>query len=325
MRVSALLLLITIAQWVKCLSWNEIEEFRDNDGLIEVTEDNYQKFSKGSRAFYSILFVTASETDSQSEVCELCDLFEASVRATSRAMLAQLSEDINREAFFFRLDVKQCPSFVNEINLKSFPHMLIFPPHESDEDFSWSKSQFYQFPVTPQSASDPIHFADFLARIMNVYIQVVRDFDQTEFIQYFLVSLVCFFIFKKKILPLIPNKGWLFSLLFSLVVIYTSITGYKFTTMNNIPFLAKNEKGDVMFFSGGMGWQFGIEILTVTGMYFVMGGSVVAMIYISRVKALKPAMANATSIALLALGFYMFAYFVSCFKIKEPGYPYAIL
>ena len=95
--------------------------------------------------------------------------------------------------------------------------------------------------------------------------------------------------------------------------------------MNNIPFLAKNEKGDVMFFSGGMGWQFGIEILTVTGMYFVMGGSVVAMIYISRVKALKPAMANATSIALLALGFYMFAYFVSCFKIKEPGYPYAIL
>lgn len=130
---------------------------------------------------------------------------------------------------------------------------------------------------------------------------------------------------KKKILPLIPNKAWFFSLLFSLGVVLASVTGLKFTQINNIPLLAKDEKGNIMFFSGGMGWQFGIEIFSVSTMYIAMGSSVIALIFIPRVKQLSPFLSNAVSLALLALGFYVFAYFTSCFKVKDPGYPFAIL
>ncbi|KAM3160541.1 Ost6p [Lachancea thermotolerans] len=325
MRISGLIWLFTLIGLGNCLEWDDVSDLRDADGIIEVTESNYRKLSQGSRNFYSILYVTTSQVTSGGVYCELCDIFEGNVRKASNAMQQQLPEDVNREAVFFKLDVSQCSSFVKEIGLQTIPHMLIYPPPKDEDSFAWPKSVFYQFQITPESAKDPVLFADFLAKILNVYFGVARDFDKEEFFQYFIASLACFFVLKKKILPLIPNKAWFFSLLFSLGVVLASVTGLKFTQINNIPLLAKDEKGNIMFFSGGMGWQFGIEIFSVSTMYIAMGSSVIALIFIPRVKQLSPFLSNAVSLALLALGFYVFAYFTSCFKVKDPGYPFAIL
>ncbi|CUS23454.1 LAQU0S10e00738g1_1 [Lachancea quebecensis] len=325
MRVTGLIWLFALTGLANCLKWDEIGDLRDEDGVIEVTESNYKMLSQGLREFYSILYVTTSAPASGGVVCELCNVFEVNVRKASKAMQLQLPEDVNREAVFFKLDVSQCTSFVKEIGLKTIPHMLIYPPPKDEDSFAWSKSVFYQFQITPESAKDPVQFADFLAKILNVYFGVARDFDKEEFLQYFVVSLVCFFVLKKKILPLIPHKAWFFSLVFSLGILLASITGLKFTQINNIPLLAKDEKGNIMFFSGGMAWQFGIEIFSVSAMYIAMGCSVVALIFIPRVRQLDPFFSNVAALAVLALGFYVFAYFTSCFKVKDPGYPFAVL
>ncbi|SCU94437.1 LADA_0G08526g1_1 [Lachancea dasiensis] len=320
MRLHSFLRLFPVIHLANCLKWDDISGLRDADGLIEVTDDNYQFLSKGPREFYSALYVTTSQANSEGEVCKYCDLFEGNARKVSLAMLTQLSEEASREVFFFMLDISKCRSFVEEIGLKTIPHMLIYPPYTKDDNFAWSSSQFYQFHITDESARDPLLFADYFAKILNVYIQVTRDFDVNEFACYFSAFLVSFFVLKKKILPRIPNKPRFFSLVFTLAIIFTSITGYKFTKMNNIPLIAKDGQGQIMFFSGGMGWQFGIEILSVTGMYMGLGACTVGMILLPRLK-LNNGMFNLVSIILLVLGFYGFAYFTQCFKIKQPDYP----
>ncbi|CEP64256.1 dolichyl-diphosphooligosaccharide--protein glycotransferase LALA0_S10e06040g [Lachancea lanzarotensis] len=323
MRVSIAVWLVSLIQVIQCLKWQDIVQLRDQDGLIEVSDDNYHKLSQGSRSFYSIVYVTTSQTNSNGDKCELCEDFEISVRKVSRAMLDQLSEEINQEAFFFKLDISRCKDFVNDIGLKTIPHMLVFPPHAQDENFSWSKNQFFQYKITPGSATDSLLFADFLAKILSVYIQMAQDFDANEFLYYFAASLIAFYILKKKILPRISHKGLFFSLCFSLACILISITGYKFTQMNNIPLIARDNSGRIMFFSGGMGWQFGIEILTVSGMYILLGGCTVFLVLLPRLK-LKPVFSNFATFALLASGAYGFFYFVECFRVKQPDYPFGL-
>ncbi|SCV05665.1 LANO_0H12486g1_1 [Lachancea nothofagi CBS 11611] len=323
MRFLAVLWLFSLARLARSLQWADIINLRDQDGIIEVTDANYQLLAKGPRDFYSVLYVTASQPNSQGEYCDLCDLFEANFRKVSLAMLSQLSEEVNQETFFFKLDVSHCRSFVQELGLKTIPHLLIYPPNPNNENFAWSKDQFYQFHVTRESVQDPVLFADFLAKILNVYIQVMRDFDITEFSYYFLAFLACFYVLKKKILPLIPDKSRFFSLFFSLALIFVSITGYSFTRMNNIPLIAKDEQGQIMYFSGGMGWQFGLEIFTISGMYLFLGSCTVGMIMLPRLN-LSSNVFNAASIILLACGLYGFVYFTECFKIKQPGYPFAL-
>ncbi|SCV03623.1 LAME_0H11914g1_1 [Lachancea meyersii CBS 8951] len=323
MRFQAVFWLLSLVQSIYCLQWDEIIHLRDQDGLIEVTDDNYDVLSKGSRPFYSILYVTTSQTNSNGEKCDLCDEFEANVRKVSRAMLDQLSEEINQDAFFFKLDVSHCKSFVQEMGLKTIPHLLVYPPHPKDGNFSWTQNQFFQYKITAETSKDPLKFAHYLAKILNVYIQMALDFDITEFSYYFVASLAAFYTFKKKILPRISRKGMFFSLCFSLAIILTSITGYKFTQMNNIPLIARNQDGRIMFFSGGMGWQFGIEILTVTGMYMWLGGSFVGMILLPRLK-LRPVTFNVTAFTLLVFGAFGFVYFIECFRIKQPDYPFGM-
>ncbi|SCU88799.1 LAFA_0E14620g1_1 [Lachancea sp. 'fantastica'] len=323
MRISIAVWLVSLIQVVYGLEWSDIIQFRDQDGLIEVNNANYHTLSQGSRSFYSIVYVTTSQTNSNGEACDLCQEFETSVRKVSHAMLDQLTEEINQEAFFFKLDVSHCTQFVQDIGLKTIPHMLVFPPHVQDEEFSWSKSQFFQYKLTPETVKDSLLFADFLAKILGVYIQMTKDFDANEFLYYFAASLTAFYILKKKILPRISHKASFFSLCFSLACILISITGYKFTQMNNIPLIARDQKGQIMFFSGGMGWQFGIEILSVSGMYILLGGCTVFLILLPRLK-LTPAFFNTVTLTLLALGAYGFYYFVECFKVKQPDYPFGL-
>ncbi|SCW02794.1 LAFE_0F14422g1_1 [Lachancea fermentati] len=306
----------------RALEWTDIIGLRDKDGIIEVTESNYQTLSKGIRNFYSVLYLTASKPNSEGVYCDICDQFEANVRKTSAAILEQVSFEVSTEIFFFKLDVSEVPSLLKEMPLKAIPHLLVYPPSPNDDNFAWHSNQFYQYQIGKHSVEDPVHFADFLAKIFNVFIRIKPDFNYEEFLQYFILCLVIFFVFKKKVLPLIPHKARFFSMLFSLSLILLSITGFKFTQINGIPLLAKDKDGNIMFFSGGMGWQFGIEIFTVSAMYLVMGGCCVGMILLSQCSKLNSNVTNFATLALVGILTYMFAYFLSCFKIKNPGYPY---
>lgn len=300
------------------LDASEVLALEDSNGVIRVTEDNYRELSRGLPDYYAVLFITTSKSNKQGLICDMCNDFDPIFQKVSAATHQQVPDS---KVLFLKVDVSENNKFVQDLGLTTIPHVLIFPPPE-DEQFSWQTSAFYQYEMSANSVKTPLHFADFLAKVLKVYIGIKEDFEYREFALYFAVFVIVFSLFKRKVLPLIPNKAKFFCMLLSFAILMLSITGYKFTQMNSIPFIARDPKGQIMYFSGGMGWQFGIEIFTVSMMYIAMGALTVFLIMSP--KSTQETTAASLSTAILACVIcYTFSYFIGCFKIKNPEYPFA--
>lgn len=293
---------------------------QDSNGIIRVTDANYDELKSGVFDYYNILFITTTKSNKQGLVCETCNKFEPIYRKVS---LATHQQAPGAKVLFFQADVSENRKLVKEIGLTTIPHVLVFPPPQLGDEFKWSKSEFYQYELNSNSVKTPLHFGDFLAKILKVYIGISEDFEYKEFAIYFAICVIVFSILKRKVLPMIPNKSKFFCGLFALGIIMLSITGFKFTQMNGIPFIARDSKGQIMYFSGGMSWQFGIEIFTVSMMYIGMGLATLTLIYIVKTGT-ETRLKNGAMIAISCLVYYTFSYFLSCFKIKNPEYPYTI-
>lgn len=299
------------------LSIDEVLGLRDANGVIRVTDENYDDLNHGFLNHYTVLFITSSKSNKQGVVCQMCNDFRPIFHRVSAATHQQVP---NAKVLFFEIDVSENKQLVKELKLTTIPHVLIFPPPQ-DEHFSWSKSAFYQYEMSQSSVKTPLHFADFLAKILKVYIGIKEDFAYKEFAIYFAICVVVFSFIKRKVLPLISNKPKFFSMLFSFAILMPSITGYKFTQMNSIPFIARDPKGQIMYFSGGMGWQFGIEIFSVSMMYIALGGMTLFLIIYQRGKQASN-LDNLRTAVLACVICYAFSYFMKCFKIKNPSYPF---
>ncbi|CAH01977.1 dolichyl-diphosphooligosaccharide--protein glycotransferase [Kluyveromyces lactis] len=311
------------------LSIEEVSQYRDQDGIVIVNDDNYERFGKGLREFYSVVFITSDKPNSGGETCDLCKEFEPNMRSVSRSILNQLPKDQSDRIVFFKVDLAYNPIFLKEFQVTKIPFCLVYPPQlevgADGQDFGWKHSVFYQYVIRKENMKQPIHFGDFLAKILNVFISIDERFEYDKFIQAFCLFVVVFVVFKKKILPLIENKPRFFLGCASIAIIMISISGYNFTSIKHIPFIAQDDKGQIMWFSGGSHYQFGIEVLTISLLYTVLGGLTVALCMVQFSKRLKKVQKCVLVMIIAASLFYIYMYFLSIIKIKYPGYPYGLL
>lgn len=293
-------------------------ELRDSENVIRVTEDNYHLVNGGSQNYYNVLYITMDENLENTVQCDICQTFEPIFRKVATAFKEQAPQSTT---LFFIASVNDVPSLVKDLELKAVPHLVIYPPPQN-ENFSWATSPFYQYQLNDDTANSPLQFGDYLAKLVQVYIQIDTEFDINEFLQYFISFMVVFIVIKRGILPRLSNKLRFGMMIVSFGILLPSITGYKFSQMNAVPLIARNEQNQIMFFSGGTGWQFGIEIITVSIMYIVMSTLTIFLIMIPTLRSnnsdIFPVVSTITACAL----FYFFSYFTSCFDIKSPAYPY---
>lgn len=292
---------------------------RDQTNVITVTEDNYPLVSQGIDGYHNILFLTMRSKKGNNYDCQICIDFEPVYRKVATAVKQQTP---STKVLFFIADVHDVPSLIKDLKLTNVPHVVAYGPPKDGDKFSWAESSFYHYQLTNQSVQDILHFGNFIGNLLQIYIQLEEDFSIFEFVGYFSFFIGIFLFIKKVVLPNITNKWKLGLFILSLFIIFMSITGYKFTEMNNIPLLARDEHGEIMYFSGGSSWQFGIEIFTVSGMYIVMGVCTLLLIGINNWSMLTYEKQSMFSMALALLLFSMFSYYLSCYHIKEPGYPY---
>ncbi|CAL9732175.1 dolichyl-diphosphooligosaccharide--protein glycosyltransferase subunit Ost6p [Monosporozyma unispora] len=292
---------------------------RDETNVITVTEDNYPFISQGVDGYYNILFLTMRSKRDNNYDCQICIDFEPVYKKVATAVKQQAPR---AKVLFYIADVHDVPSLVKDLKLTNVPHVVGYTPPKDGEKFSWAEASFYHYQLSNQSVQDILHFGNFIGKFVQVYIQLEEDFSIVEFISYFSFFIGIFLFFKKVVLPNITNR-WKFGMfVLSLFIIFMSITGYKFTEMNSIPLLARDEHGKIMYFSGGSSWQFGIEIFTVSAMYIVMGLCTLLLIWINNWSFLDDGKKSIFSVALALALFSMFNYYLSCYHIKEPGYPY---
>lgn len=287
--------------------------------IIEVTEDNYPIISQGVDGYYNILFLTMRSKNSNNYNCQICVDFEPIYRKVAAAVRDQAPHS---KVLFFMADVNEVPSLVHDLKLKNVPHVVSYSPPNANSDFSWSKSPFYHYQLSNQSVKDILHFGNFVGKMLQIYIQLEEDFNMFEFFGYSAFFIGVFLFIKKVVLPNIDHKWKVGLYILSLFIILNSISGYKFTQINNIPLLARNNEGKIMYFSGGNSWQFGIEIFFVSGMYIIMGLFTLLLIWLNTWSFVDDRIKIVLS-SIFACGvFYTFSYFISCYKIKELFYPF---
>lgn len=301
----------------------ELEEFleaRDEDGIIEITDANYEKFSSGLDGYYNVLFITMRSLDDAGDPkCGICVQFENTFREVAR--LAQ-NQHPDLKALYMISDVHNTRQLIRDLMLQNVPHTVVYAPKQAGKSFSWKDSQFYQYQMLDSEIENPLHFGDFLGKTLDIALEIKEDFNVQEFLTYFVVCTALFVFFKRIVLPRIPNKGLFFSMILAFGILLPSITGYKFTQINGIPFIAKDGEGRIMYFSGGMGWQFGIEIASVSFMYVAMGVCVLLLIYWDKFVKDNDNARVLGSLFICSLLFFFFSYFINCFNIKHPGYPF---
>ncbi|CDO92069.1 unnamed protein product [Kluyveromyces dobzhanskii CBS 2104] len=311
------------------LTVEEVSKFRDQDGIIIVKDDNYELLGKGLREFYSVVFITSDKPNGEGQACDLCAEFEPNMRSVSNSILQQLPKDQSDRVFFFKIDLADNPVFVKEFQVSKIPFCLVYPPQPEltadGQDFAWKHSPFYQYVIRKENMKQPIHFGDFLAKILNVFISIDQKFEYDTFAQAFFAFVIVFIFFKKKLLPLIENKPKFFIGVASIVIILISISGYHFTSIHHISFIAQNDKKEIMWFSGGSHYQFGIEVLTISMLYTVMGGLAVALYMIQFSKNLDRTKKGGLIIAIALTLLYISMYYLSIVRIKDPSYPYGFI
>ncbi|CCF57543.1 hypothetical protein KAFR_0C05520 [Kazachstania africana CBS 2517] len=302
------------------LDINDILPLKDGDNIITAAESNYNQLKQGVRDQFNVLYITMHGIDEDTKLvkCALCYDFEKNYRRVSKLIQQQAPDT---PVTFFMVDVIDVPGVVKDMNLTKVPHLVIYPPSNDDDSFSWISSPFYQYPLTAQSTEEDLHYGNYLAKILGIHLEIDEPFKVQEFISYFCICILPFIVVKKLIMPYITNKSKVACMLLSFGILLASISGFKFTQMNGIPFIAKNDKNEIMYFSGGMGWQFGIEVFSVSLMYSIMAASSVFLILMHQYD-LFGILKYPLSVLLASFLFYFFAYYISCFEIKSPGYPY---
>ncbi|CCD23754.1 dolichyl-diphosphooligosaccharide--protein glycotransferase NDAI_0C00930 [Naumovozyma dairenensis CBS 421] len=295
-----------------------VQKLKDQDNIIRITEENYQELSTGVHDFYNVLYITMSGANNQGQFCEMCGEFETTLRKVSHAMKNQVPDT---NVLFFIADVNEVPSLVSDLQLTNVPHLVVYPP-PFNETFKWSVAHFYQYELPPERAGDLLRFGNYIAKLLNVQLRLETEFDMNEFLMYFCGFMALFLFFKKIIFPKFNNKIKLAMIILSSLILLPSITGYKFTEMNGIPFIARDKDDNIMYFSGGTGWQFGIEIFSVSSMYIILGSLVIGLVYNPRWHKDSKKFQDLQSVVVACALFYMFSFFLSCYKIKSQDYPF---
>ncbi|ODV79303.1 subunit of N oligosaccharyltransferase complex [Suhomyces tanzawaensis NRRL Y-17324] len=304
------------------------EAARHDNHIIPVANANLSLFS-GPRDYYTLLVLTS--TDPKHE-CGLCDTLPEVVSTVAHSWHADYSSGM---LFFTTVDVvdrTNIPIF-EKLQLDSIPHVWLIPPNmtASADPYSLLDNVHYAFKLPVGGVSDQVlELARFLSELLQKNIAIRDEAPASKFVKTF-VAVFAVIVFLKKRGPSFirgqsRRKGYA---IFIVILTLVFVSGYQFTTSQGTPFVARNEEG-IIYISGGLYYQFGIEIVMVAANYFSLAMTLIAMIYLGRYQITETSRIHleATRSALVVVAnvvlFVLFSCLTSMFLRKEHGYPYGL-
>lgn len=296
------------------LTADELATSKLPSNVIEINESNFDSILTGPRDYYTALLFTALD---DSVGCAPCKKFEPVYHKIARSY--QDSNPGKNDILFFKADFSNNQKKFIDLQMLQVPHLWVYPP--STELAYNVTSPHFEYKIGDHSSKDPLHYANFVSKLVNANIVVHEDFDLTQFSKYFFTTFFAVLVLKKKVLSKLASR--LIFCLISILTIVVFTSGYMFTVIRNIPLLSKNEKGEIMYFSGGTHWQFGSEVFIIGGIYlgfvFLINGLVVVIPKID-----NPAKRNTLTLCACFFVFWLFNRLTSIYKIKDPSYPYQV-
>lgn len=296
------------------LSPEELQQLQGDHGIIHLNSDNFGQILNGPRDYFlSLLFTTTAEHIP----CDTCKKFDPQYKIVSKSYFA--TNPGRNDLFFLVAEFGDNESKFRELKMDKVPKLWIFPP--TSKEWYNVTSPHYQYTISEAALNDPLDFADFIAKAANLSIVIQPDFELSQFFTYFLGTFFFVLILKKQVLGRINKAVVLkFLVVFATIVL---ISGYMFTVIRGIPLIAKDDKGNIMYFSGGTHWQFGLETFIISSIYIALGALIVGLVsYIPLIE--NEQLKNSLTIGFAFGVLYIFNYLTKIFLVKDPGYPYQV-
>lgn len=295
------------------LSEDELYKLQSK-GVIYLNSENYKEILYGPRDYYISLLFTSTDPIHK---CEPCTKFDPNYRNVANSYYT--SNPGKFAIFFFIVEFNDNQGLFNELKFTNVPNLILLPPITKKTTNILKNHLTYK--LTDNSLEDILKFATYISKITGSNIIVDSPFDPVVFGSYFFGTFFLVLLLKKKVIKKV-NSRETFKYLSTIFIIVLTC-GYMFTSIRGIPFISKNEKNEIMYFSGGTHWQFGTETLIVGAIYFIL----VLFIYALIIKV--PKFDDEKRKFILTIGinfaiFYMFNLLTSIFKIKDPSYPYQL-
>lgn len=315
--------------------------------VIAITNANLLIISRPNRDHFTLLVLTSTDDKHN------CDSCHALKRILPRIVsIWHQNYPGSQYLYFAEVDIvdRSNVEIFNYLRLQEIPQIWLIPPshiaqlhnltsarkfnehgEEYFENFGILHEPHAQFEIPDTSFDDQVfQFADWLAIGTLKSVVVNQENAVTKFALTFGATFGSILLLKKKgpsIITSTITKGKIYRFL-CIFMLLAILGGYSFTTIQRVPFIAQNDKGEPIYISGGIQYQFGVEMVLVGANYLFLGVAIVAMVYLGNYKVTEESTIKSVNLKaflqVLTTGvlYLLFSSLTSMFLRKDPDYPY---
>ncbi|KAI5961128.1 OST6 [Candida margitis] len=351
--LSFTLLLLVLPQLTLAEDHDDINQDAPSpqDSLIIDIHNGDLSQLQGHRDYYSILLFTSSNPAHE---CGPCQQVMPMVEQIGNLYLARYATS-NLQIKFFNIDLGDITNAVifRKLKMDTIPHVWLIPPRSSsgndevrlsNEDGSVEgifESPHLEYPLKKASLEIQIvEFAKFLSEVLMVDLRVDTTTGQNGASQSSTITFLKTFIITFTIVVLIKKKGSGFisntsrttiMSYFAIGIVLLCVGGSQFAIQNQSPFVTKDDAtGTLVFISGGMHYQYAVEIFIVGANYALLAASVVSLIKLGSYQVTESSLIKDENlrvwliILISVVIYYLYSCLTSIVLRKDPGYPYPL-
>lgn len=314
------------------------------DFIYQVSGADLSPFSRYNRDYFTLLMITSTH---EAHGCETCVNWKPILRKVAKAWYSDYLDTNYLLIAEMDLVDQTNMALLDAMQINTVPQIWLIPPtnlaneyrpHDQAEkdETTWTvmdiiaePHSLYELPQVPYE-EQAFLFADWLAGSVQKPIYLRQENVPSKFLVTFGLTFLTIMLFKKKgpsVITDFVTKSKVYQV-FYFGGLYLLLGGIMFSFITPVPFLAKNDKGGLIYISGGNSYQFGIEMVIVGLTYFVLGALVVLLCYVGQYKVTKVSEISSEStknlLVLLISGLLYFASSVLtsiCLR-KDHEYPF---
>ncbi|KAK4214674.1 OST3/OST6 family protein [Rhypophila decipiens] len=286
---------------------------------VKLADSSYRSLTSSPRDYTVAVLLTALDNRFG---CQLCREFAPEWDLLAKSWIKGDKPGASRMVFG-TLDFSDGRETFVSLGLQTAPVLYFFPPTVGPHAPANSDPIRYDFTNGPQSAEQ---VREWLARHMpgRPHPAIQRPINWMKWISTFVItsgSITGAYVAWPYVLPIVQSRNvWAAVTLIS-ILLFTS--AHMFNHIRKVPYVAGDGKGGISYFAGGFQNQYGMETQVIAAMYGVLSFAVISL-------ALKvPRLADPKNqgIAVLAWSgvlYFMYAFLLSIFRVKNGGYPYSL-
>lgn len=255
------------------------------DHIIPIAPKNISLLS-GKRDFFTLFIITSTDP---SHGCTLCQTLDEVSKIVSKHWFKDNLH--SGKLYIVKADLKDESNMelLHILETNTVPHVWLIPPSEINSGEDLEMDQFallrqpryiFQMPVASQN-DQVLLLARFLSENVHVDFSMKEKKGSEQFLLSFSLTLGTILLIKKRGPKFVTNASkrsvYQYLILFILMVI---LGGYQFCAIRGVPFVARNDKNNIIVISGGTLYQFGFEIILVGITYTLLASLTLLLIYI---------------------------------------------